>query len=233
MVLQKSEIIRNSKEDELFVQCANIVMTEINRLALEKEYITLGLVGGRSVAKIYELLSKKKSKSWMKVQFFLVDERNVPNNDSESNFLLMQVHLTNELLARKQISINNIHPIIKNIDPNLATKQYALELEKYGDCFDIVVLSSGEDNHVGAIFPQKKYSAVEKFTYFNDSPKLPKERFTATPKLLSMSKLGIVIFLGASKKNALNHFLDESSKKTIPEKVLQKIEKLIILTDQQ
>jgi len=226
------KLITISNSKILFEKAASIVASEIDTLSKKEDIITLGLVGGRSVEKIYEILAKKELLAWKKVHFFLVDERNVPNNNINSNYNLIYKHLIKKLLDRKQISKKNIHPINTKLSPNLAKREYAKELEKYKGYFDILIVSSGEDNHIAAIFPEKKYPKDEKFTFFNDSPKPPKERFTATPVLVSKTKICIVIFLGQEKKYALNHFLNKTNKKTLPERTLQKIKNLIILTNQ-
>jgi len=217
---------------ELFEQGAKILVDKIAELEKQKEFITFGLVGGRSVAGIYEELAKKDLHAWKKTHFFLIDERNVPIDDIESNYKLVREHLLNPLLHRDQICEENIHPINTSLKPELAIHTYQRELEQYNNFLDIAILSSGEDNHIGAIFPNKKYPEKEQFAYFNDSPKPPKERFTATPELLSKTSTAIVIFLGESKKDALKHFLDNNIEKTLPEITLQKIRELIILTNQ-
>ncbi|MCC7574540.1 6-phosphogluconolactonase [Candidatus Woesearchaeota archaeon] len=228
----KMKLIKVNNENELSEKGADIIVSALKLLGEQKKFITIGLVGGRSVSRIYELLAKKELPEWTKVHFFLVDERNVPHEDKESNYHLLRKHLLNELINKGQITEENIHPVNTSLDANSAKNEYEKELNKYGGFFDIVILSSGEDNHVGAIFPNKNYPENEKFTYFNDSPKPPSERFTATPSLLSKTKLGIVIFSGLSKKDALKHFLNKQIEKSLPEKTLQKISELIILTDQ-
>lgn len=229
------KLIKVENNEELSEKGANIIVSKIKVLGKQKNLITLGLVGGRSVAGIYEALSKKNLPEWRKTHFFLVDERNVSNEDKESNYRLLKEHLLDALLHRGQITTDNIHPIDTLLDPVSAKIGYEKDLDRYGGFFDIALLSSGEDNHVGAIFPNKKYPDAEKFTYFNDSPKPPSERFTATPSLIAETKMCLVIFLGPSKKDALNHFLDGHVEKTLPEKTLQQIDRendLIILTDQ-
>lgn len=229
------KLIKVANNEELSEKGADIIVSKLKLLGKQKNLITLGLVGGRSVAGIYEALSKKDLPEWKKTHFFLVDERNVTHDDKESNYRLLKEHILDELLKRGQITTDNIHPINTILDPGSAKLEYEKELDRYGGFFDIAILSSGEDNHVGAIFPHKKYFDAEKFTYFNDSPKPPSERFTATPSLLSKTKTCLVVFLGASKKHALKHFLDENTDKTLPEKTLQKINEknnLIVITDQ-
>ena len=74
------------------------------------------------------------------------------------------------------------------------------------------MLSSGEDGHVAALFPDH-HSIKDKSEYFftmGDSPKPPPERMTASLSLLKKSTIAIVLFYGEDKKDAYERFHDEN-----------------------
>jgi len=72
------------------------------------------------------------------------------------------------------------------------------------DKFDLILISSGEDGHVAALFPNH-HSVRKQAEYFltmNDSPKPPPERMTASLSLLKRSTIALVLFYGEGKKDA-------------------------------
>jgi len=228
MDLKKMMLKKCESKEEVVKEAVLQIIDALNNLN-HKEKIVFGLVGGRSVFDIYRELSFSSFDSWHKIHFFMVDERNVPMNSEDSNFNLAKESLFDNLLETNKINEENLHFIDTSLSPDLAVKKYIDELNSLGGFFDLVLLSSGEDNHVGGIFPNLNYPD-EKYYYFENSPKKPSERFSATPSLLEKTSTGIVLFLGESKKTALNNFL--STRKTLPEKTINNINNLIIITDQ-
>lgn len=225
-------IIRNKKEKSLAEKGARIIEEEIRSMLAKKEKkrIIMALAGGRSVCSIYRELLQKNI-PWKKIHFFLADERNVPINSDESNYKLINDCFFGKLIRKKLVSKKQIHQINTLIFPQNAVKEYELALRKQGNAFDIVILSAGEDGHVASIFPGKKYPSKKGFFFLRNSPKHPKERFTAAPLLIQGAKTGILLFYGENKKDALDCFLSKKNKKSMPKDALKKIKKLIILTD--
>ena len=117
------------KSHELASKAAHLIKKSIDKI--EKDYVVLGVPGGRSAAEIFEAL-KKEDISWDKVHVFMVDERLVPEDHEDSNFRLVKEHLAEALPEE------NVHPYNEN---------YEQELKKYGGAYDIILLSSGEDGH--------------------------------------------------------------------------------------
>lgn len=212
---------------------ARLIAERLRDLARSRANVVLGLVGGRSVTGIYERLSAMDLKAWQTTHFFLADERRVPLEHPESNYRRVRKTLLDPLLARKQIREDNIHAMDMSLPPRKTAQTYSRELEALGGSFDLALLSAGEDGHVAGIFPEKSYPAKAAFTFFEDSPKAPKRRFTASPRLLSGTRFAIVLFAGDAKRAALRHFLDSTAETDNAEKVLKKIANLTVLTDQK
>jgi 6-phosphogluconolactonase/glucosamine-6-phosphate isomerase/deaminase len=165
--------------------------------SIRKKRVCIALSGGRSAAAFYPLLKKKLgSLRGRQLHFFLLDER----------------------ICRRQ---RNSGPIkkalgIKNLQVLGAGKSQAL-LNDYNKkfragCrgFDIIIAGVGEDCHIASLFPgsallknkQKQYLLVK------DSPKPPRTRITASPKMIKAARFRYLLFVGKAKKNAYAAFID-------------------------
>jgi 6-phosphogluconolactonase len=231
------KLLELNKTEDIARTGAKLIADRLCDMDKSADSIVMGLAGGRSVRGIYRTLAETEMPAWKKVHFFWVDERRVPLNDIHSNYRLANELLLRPLLGKGIISAENIHPLKTEGDPEIAAKQYTMELNAIGNGFDIVLLGAGEDGHIAAIFPEIIYTQIREFTFIDQAPKPPPQRFTASPALLANSRTVFLVYSGASKKAALRHFLDESpemlSEKSLPERTLREIADLNILTDQK
>ncbi|MBS3079942.1 6-phosphogluconolactonase [Candidatus Pacearchaeota archaeon] len=190
----------------------NLIAENINRLAREKERIVLAIPGGSSVNGIFYNL-KEGNISWEKVHIFMVDERLVPLNSEESNFKLAKESFIDELLGRALIYEENIHPFLyDSLNKEDCIRKYSKDLEEIGGKFDIVLLSSGEDGHVGSLYPN--HPSIEDnsefYIYVDNSPKPPPKRMSASRRLIEKSDLRLLLFFGDKKRKAYENFCDNS-----------------------
>jgi len=211
-------------DEQLPKQASTIIEQELNNLTKEKEKVVFAVCGGRNVAAIFDII-KNKNIEWNKIHFFIIDERQVPIDDNESNYLLLKEHLTDHINIPKE----NIHPYHYDKD----IKEYEEELTKIQNYYDIVLLSAGEDGHIAGLYPNH-HSIKDETEYFitmNDSPKPPKERMSSSKKLIEKSSTAIIMFNGNAKKDAYDLFRDEKLSFTqCPAKIINKCKKTYILT---
>ena len=64
----------NKNKDEIFELTADLLARSIWQILKEKEYVILGVPGGRSIAGVLASLRKKEI-PWSKVHIFLSDEK--------------------------------------------------------------------------------------------------------------------------------------------------------------
>ena len=212
------------KSKDISEKAVSLIESSIKKLLEKQKHVVLGVPGGRSAEAIFKKI-KKKNITWNKVHFFMVDERCVPMSNKESNFRILKRNLISSVKPPQ----GNVHSF--NYKKNIAS--YTKELKKYGGKFDIILLSSGEDGHVAALFPF--YTIEDESEYFiilDKSPKPPLKRMSASRKLLEKSKIAILLFSGKEKELAFKMFNDEKiSVNGCPAKLVNKIKENYVITN--
>ena len=89
----------------------DIITEAINKLLNVQDHVVLAIPGGRSVSGIFKIL-KDNTIPWNKVHIFMVDERMVMIEDNESNFKLAKESFIQELVDKRELPEQNIHPFI-------------------------------------------------------------------------------------------------------------------------
>jgi 6-phosphogluconolactonase len=117
----------------------------------------IALAGGSTPRLLYSLLAQPERSAqidWSRVQVFWGDERCVPPDDPDSNYLLAR----QALLQYVPLPVEHIHRVLGELEPDQAVLGYENELlnvfpgVKYPR-FDLVLLGLGEDGHTASLFP--------------------------------------------------------------------------------
>jgi len=223
-----TEIIKASKP-ELAAKAAEIIKDSVVKLLKLQDQVVLAVVGGRSVGAVFKLL-KEKNIPWNKIHIFMVDERLVPLDDPQSNFKLVKDSFLKELIDNNKLPQQNAHPF--RVEQGIAA--YEKELKSVGGGYDLVLLSVGEDGHVGGLFPNHDSvkADADYFVEFHNSPKPPPDRMTMSRKLLLKSQVAILLFFGEGKQEAFKNFSDKTVDfRTCPAKLVPSIKESFVLTD--
>lgn len=180
--------------------------------------LTVGLCGGRSVVGLLSAVEKESANQpqdiLKRVQFFMVDERLVPLTDEQSNYGGLKKLLFDSLVRQGAISEAQLHPFVcDSARADFGCAEYAGELGEFGGRFTVVVLGVGEDGHVAGLFPRHRSLSVKGLTFipFDDSPKPPSGRMTASVGLVEGADLAIVLALGEAKRAAWESFQDSGT----------------------
>ena len=204
------KIIPCNSYEELSTKGKEILVRKLNEIIQKKGKALIALPGGRSVVGIFKEL-KKSDLDWSKIHIFMVDERMVSFDDTDSNY--KQLH---ELLL-KRINTNSYPFIVEK-----GIKEYNKQFQQQGAHFDIVVLGVGEDGHIAALFPDHPLLNKKEKTYFslNNSPKLPSRRITASPAIIKDADMVILLFVSEAKKQAFQKFkVEKVTYKECPAKI--------------
>ena len=231
------KILHNTDRAVLDGAASDFFIEQTEKILNTKDFVIWAMPGGRSVSGIFRALSKRGDIPWGKIHFFIVDERLVSLDDTESNYRLLEQNMTGYLLRKGYIPKENIHPFIFKPDKgDNGSGDYRRELKRFGGYFDIMLLSSGEDGHIAGIYPSH-HSIKNNYKYFftmDDSPKPPKERMSSSRRLLLKSKAAVLLFYGDSKKSAFKRFKDKSiTSIECPAKIVSRISSSLVLTDRE
>jgi len=233
------EIVSPGKSlDEKLAAAAEAIFEALKGFPKD-ERLTIGLCGGRSVVGLLsaiQLESKLQPRELFdRIEFFMVDERIVPLDDPNSNFGGLRNLLFDRLIGEGLLRADQLHPF--EATPETAStqcKKYTQELQTYGGQFSVVVLGMGEDGHIAGLFPEHRVldEQSEKFVSFFDSPKSPAARMTATPALVLNSRLGVLLALGDSKRDAWNNFRSKGvSVERCPARIVLRLPRTLVITD--
>ena len=142
--------------DEVLLNLANYFVSLAEQSIAANDKFTVALSGGSSPKKLYELLASDAFKAkvdWEKVYFFFGDERNVPQDNKDSNYLMAK----NTLFKPLNISPSNIFPVDTSLSPKEAAAKYEEDIETFFDdgdlSFDLILLGLGDNSHTASLFP--------------------------------------------------------------------------------
>jgi 6-phosphogluconolactonase len=223
-----------STRKNLELKAAQLIARKIREYLKNQNQVTIAIPGGTSVTGIFKLLLKQKI-LWKKVHIFMIDERLVSTSHQDSNFLLAKNTFIDFLTENYILPKANAHPFIYyKLPKEQAIKAYKNELREISHHFDIILLSSGEDGHVGALYPNNETinSPNEFYLITHKSPKPPLKRVTASRKLMQKSRTAIILFFGKKKQHAYKNFQNpQMSIQDCPAKLVKTIEDSYVLTD--
>jgi 6-phosphogluconolactonase len=147
--------IFNSENEVLDALAAHFVKLAEDAITTKGKF-TVALSGGSSPKKLYELLASTiyaDSVAWDKVFFFFGDERNVPQTDKDSNYLMAKKTLFDPL----GINPANVFAVDTSLEPKEAAENYQEVIEQFFDedelSFDLVLLGLGDNSHTASLFP--------------------------------------------------------------------------------
>lgn len=197
--------------DQLLNSLAAFLIKVANEAIEEKGEFTFSLSGGNSPKRLYELLASEAYKyevDWNKARFFFGDERYLPSNSPQSNYLMVKIALFDPLAIPK----SNIHIVNTSLSPEEAAQAYHEELRShFGDRpiqFDFILLGLGDNVHTASLFP---YTAVLLDRQPSVKAVFVKEldayRITFNAPLINQANHIAFLVYGENKAEAVRHAL--------------------------
>jgi 6-phosphogluconolactonase len=202
-----------SSADELIAGLANFVVERAEKSIQEHGRFNLVLSGGSSPKRLYELLATdgyRKRIDWSKVYFFFGDERNVPSDHPDSNYLMVK----RSLFIPLGIKDDHVFPIDTSHNPDYAADVYEKQIRNHfnnGPCrFDLILLGLGDNSHTASLFPHTaivhEKTALVKEVYVQE---VNMYRITFTAPLINDAHAVAFLVYGSSKAEAVHHILDD------------------------
>ncbi|GAB1409072.1 6-phosphogluconolactonase [Desulfovibrionales bacterium] len=219
--------------EQVLTGAGEFLCARLARIVRDQGQAVLGVPGGRSVARVFQVLAAHDL-DWQRVHVFLLDERCVPVGDPESNYGLVQEHLITPLHERGTRP-GSVHPFAYNAaSADQGAQQYTTELAAYGLRFDVLLASMGEDGHVASLFPRHAALGVAErcFVHVHDAPKPPPARISASLPLLRTAQVVALVVLGQAKAAAFAALGDPLVAVTdCPAKALLDTQECVVFTD--
>lgn len=199
-------------EAEVLTQLAEYFVTTGKAAIAEHGRFSVSLSGGSSPKKLYELLATtyKDALAWSKVDFFFGDERNVPQTDKDSNYLMAKKALFDPL----DIPHPHIYAVDTSYSPEAAAKAYTSVIQEYFKgkpmVFDLILLGLGDNSHTASLFPYTPVlhdtSASVKEVFLEDQQVF---RISMTAPLINQAKHIAFLVYGEGKALAVHHVLED------------------------
>lgn len=198
---------------ELAEKVANVLQSGANNA---KSFFTVALSGGSTPEKIFDYLAQnyKNKINWNKIKFFWGDERCVPADHPDSNYLMTKESLFDKI----EISPSNIFAVDGDNKPAQEAVRYAniikgnVESENGLPKFDLVFLGLGEDGHTASIFPdQMNLLASDNICEVAQHPSLCQKRISLTGKVINNSAQIVFLVTGKNKAQMVHTIINKKN----------------------
>ncbi|KAK4734761.1 hypothetical protein R3W88_009022 [Solanum pinnatisectum] len=222
----KAEVKVYDSEEELAVALAKYTADLSEKFCKERDAFTVVVSGGSLIKSLRKLVEPPyfDSIDWSKWHIFWVDERVVPKDHPDSNYLLAY----DGFLSKIPIPAGHVYAINDALSAEAAADDYEtclrhlvkskiLDISKESGFpkFDVMLLGMGPDGHIASLFPgHPLVHEKEKWvTFIKDSPKPPPNRITFTFPVINSSANIALAIVGAGKADVVQKSLgdDESS----------------------
>ena len=193
--------------EQLARRAVELIEAAVEAGRAERGRAIVGLSGGSTPRRTYELLSERGSLSGADVEVFFGDERCVPPTDHASNY---------KLVADTIGDAGNVRRIRAEIDPDEAAREYeALLRDRFGDgppAFDLMLLGMGSDGHTASLFPDSpELSERERWVVATRKEHGWVRRVTLTLPVLNASRKTLMLVTGRDKAKAVADMLGGGS----------------------
>jgi 6-phosphogluconolactonase len=227
-VLSKSGVqVRIYRDaEELALKAAQHFARLADQYVVGRGLFTVALAGGSTPRAMFKLLADtpfRETSPWSRIFFFWGDERCVPPDHPDSNYLMAQ----QTLLSKVPVPRQNIFRIPAELeDHDHAAELYCQTLSSFflsglGKShtqtaplsimprFDLILLGMGADGHTASLFPQTKALHMnDRIAVANFVPKFNTYRITLTATAINNARNVTFIVSGDDKAEALKEVLE-------------------------
>ncbi len=170
-------------------------MAAVEQICHARGSCSIMLTGGRSAERLYLAWAAfPKFSRLSNVQFYFGDERCVPPDHPDSNYGLAMRTLFQHGVP---LSCRVIRIEAEQTNREAAAAAYEAQLPER---LDVLLLSVGENGHIASLFPHSSalLETCRRVVPVR-APKLPTDRITVTPKVLTQANQIFVMAFGKNK----------------------------------
>ena len=200
------------------IQAVASLVTELSAASIrEHGRFTIALAGGSTPKPLYELLATPPFAAtigWHLWHIFWGDERCVPPDHPDSNYLMAKEALLNHV----PVVMSQVYLIHGEDDPADAAAAYEQTLQ-HADAtqLDLMLLGMGDDGHTGSLFPgTEALNEQKRLVTANWVPHLNVYRITATYPLINAARHVAILATDAGKANAVKRAIQPETKDEAP-----------------
>ncbi len=181
--------------------CSELVRIAFDAARSRGEF-HIALSGGSTPEPLYRRLvidPRYRFLPWEMAHVWLVDERCVPPDDSDSNYRMIR----ESVLDHVEIPSDQVHPMpVLQRGGQLAYEKEMQQTLGPEGRFDFVLLGMGSDGHTASLFPSTEALHEDRhWVLFNGGPTVapPRPRMTLTFPALNAARVVAVLVLGEGK----------------------------------
>jgi len=190
----------------------SLILASAREAIAARGIFRIALSGGHTPAPVYKQWAATAGDlPWDRVQITFGDERCVPPDDEQSNYLMAR----KSLLDAAPIPSGNIFRIQGELPPETAAADYDARLTQLASRFnepryrhDLLLLGMGPDGHTASLFPGTEALAEQtRSVVHNFVPKFDTYRITFTYPLINASRHVCFLVEGDDKKPVVQQIL--------------------------
>lgn len=197
---------------ELASKLAEDMVRRIATSANKERPYSVALSGGSTPELLYSFLGDELSNAvpWEFVHLFWGDERCVPPDHPESNYLVVRKHI----IEKTGIPAVNVHRIKGEEDPLFEAMRYSAEITTMLQerdklpVFDLILLGLGEDGHTASIFPDRMdFLSSGRICEVAVHPASGQKRISLTGKVINNAEAVVFLVSGIKKAEVVKSIL--------------------------
>lgn len=197
--------IRVSTDAASVADAAAVYIFElIEQTLAQRERCSVVLPGGSTPALCLQNLSQMPL-DWNRINWYLSDERCLPQGDEERNDKMILRNLFAQAPAK---AAERLHPVPAELGAEQAALDYAGILREeldHNTVIDIAVLGMGEDGHTASLFPHSPALVDDRLVVpVHGAPKPPADRVSLGLSVLSDVRHRLVLATGAGKRDVIH-----------------------------
>jgi len=203
---------RTTDIHDLARSAADEVLRLSHEAIAERGVFRIALAGGSTPRTPYEIIARSTTARFDRWHFYWGDERCVPPDHADSNFLMAQQTLLGNIavsehqLHRIRTEVGSPAQVAADYEDDL---RYSFQLAKDElPCFDCIILGLGEDGHTASLFPgSPALDERERLVVANKVRDRIPHRVTLSLPVLNAARAVIFVVSGASKADVLREVL--------------------------